>query len=167
MSSIQKLVNHWKQELNGDDMIVPEITKGISILKDVVEALKITQEFNKDLSLFSGNARDVLISDDFLLVADVLRLIFPEGMISDVWQLKRGRDEDLDTRDDPMPKRLRFTNGPEAQENKTQRLRFTNGPESQPEKKPGLFGMPASQAEATGYTGIFRAKDKNSLSTSQ
>ncbi|KAF5973964.1 hypothetical protein FCOIX_8542, partial [Fusarium coicis] len=149
MSSIQKLVNHWKKgqfipggkppqplnnevkgqrlsELNGDDMIVPEIIKGISILKDVVEALKTTQEFNKDPSSFSGDARDVLMSDDFLVVADVLRLIFPEGMISNVWQLKRGRDEDLDTRDGPMPKRSRqilvprprFTNGPEAQKNK-------------------------------------------------
>ncbi|EXL69565.1 hypothetical protein FOPG_14505 [Fusarium oxysporum f. sp. conglutinans race 2 54008] len=179
MSSIQKLIYHWKQgqfipggkppqplnnevkeqrlsKLNSDDIIALEITKGISILRDAVEAFKKTQEFNKDPTSFIGDARDVLMSDDFLLLADVLRLIFPEGMISEVWQLKRGRDEDLDTQDDacapgnrrifmPISKRPRFTNGPKAQENKTQREN----------KARGLF-------KATGYTGIFGAKDKDS-----
>ncbi|PCD38671.1 hypothetical protein AU210_007138 [Fusarium oxysporum f. sp. radicis-cucumerinum] len=226
MSSIQKLIYHWKQgqfipggkhpqplnnevkeqrlsKLNSDDIIALEITKGISILRDAVEAFKKTQEFNKDPTSFIGDARDVLMSDDFLLLADVLRLIFPEGMISEVWQLKRGRDEDLDTQDDacapgnrrifmPISKRPRFTNGPKAQENKTQRenkarglfsmpasqLRFTNGSETQRENKAGgLFSMPASQlsfangpetqAEATRYTGIFGAKDKDSMPASQ
>ncbi|EXK27019.1 hypothetical protein FOMG_16457 [Fusarium oxysporum f. sp. melonis 26406] len=198
MSSIQKLIYHWKQgqfipggkppqplnneikeqrlsKLNSDDIIALEITKGISILRDAVEAFKKTQEFNKDPTSFIGDARDVLMSDDFLLLADVLRLIFPEGMISEVWQLKRGRDEDLDTQDDacapgnrrifmPISKRPRFTNGPKAQENKTQRenkarglfsmpasqLRFTNGSETQRENKAGgLFSMPASQLRFT------------------
>ncbi|WJG34872.1 uncharacterized protein FOBCDRAFT_128659 [Fusarium oxysporum Fo47] len=188
MSSIQKLIYHWKQgqfipggkppqplnnevkeqrlsKLNSDDIIALEITKGISILGDAVEAFKKTQEFNKDPTSFIGDARDVLMSDDFLLLADVLRLIFPEGMISEVWQLKRGRDEDLDTQDDacapgnrrifmPISKRPRFTNGPKAQENKARelfsmpasQLRFANGPETQRENKAGgLFSMPASQ----------------------
>ncbi|EXA29011.1 hypothetical protein FOVG_19415, partial [Fusarium oxysporum f. sp. pisi HDV247] len=106
MSSIQKLIYHWKQgqfipggkppqplnnevkeqrlsKLNSDDIIALEITKGISILRDAVEAFKKTQEFNKDPTSFIGDARDVLMSDDFLLLADVLRLIFPEGMISE------------------------------------------------------------------------------------
>ncbi|KAI3579780.1 hypothetical protein IWW34DRAFT_621343 [Fusarium oxysporum f. sp. albedinis] len=192
MSSIQKLIYHWKQgqfipggkppqplnnevkeqrlsKLNSDDIIALEITKGISILRDAVEAFKKTQEFNKDPTSFIGDARDVLMSDDFLLLADVLRLIFPEGMISEVWQLKRGRDEDLDTQDDacapgnrrifmPISKRPRFTNGPKATENKAwglfsmpaSQLRFTNGSETQRENKArGLFSMPASQLRFT------------------
>ncbi|KAL7757086.1 hypothetical protein ACKLNR_014079 [Fusarium oxysporum f. sp. zingiberi] len=187
MSSVQKLVHHWKQgqfipggkppqplndeakgqrlsELNGDDMITPEITKGISILKDAVEAFKKTQEFNRNPTSFVGDTRDVLMSDDYLLVADVLRLIFPEGMISKVWQLKRGRDEDLDTRDnDPAPgnrtilipkskkRRLDILGGQEESMNSeraaSRHWAFgSKGSETRQEHKTGgLFGVPASK----------------------
>ncbi|KAK2686159.1 hypothetical protein QWA68_014876 [Fusarium oxysporum] len=191
MSSVQKLVHHWKQgqfipggkppqplndeakgqrlsELNGDDMITPEITKGISILKDAVEAFKKTQEFNRNPTSFIGDTRDVLMSDDYLLVADVLRLIFPEGMISKVWQLKRGRDEDLDTRDnDPAPgnrtilipkskkRRLDILGGQEESMNSeraaSRHWAFgSKGSETRQEHKTGgLFGIPASKLRFT------------------
>ncbi|KAH7215386.1 hypothetical protein DER44DRAFT_764211 [Fusarium oxysporum] len=185
MSSVQKLVHHWKQgqfipggkppqplndeakgqrlsELNGDDMITPEITKGISILKDAVEAFKKTQEFNRNPTSFIGDTRDVLMSDDYLLVADVLRLIFPEGMISKVWQLKRGRDEDLDTRDsDPAPgnrtilipksKRRRLDLGEQEESMNSERAASrhwafgSKGSGTRQYKTGGLFGVPASK----------------------
>ncbi|KAF4414847.1 hypothetical protein FACUT_13908 [Fusarium acutatum] len=201
MSSIQKLVYHWKQgqfipggkppqplnnevkgqrlsELNGDDMIALEITKGISILKDAVEAFKKTQEFNKDPTSFTGDARDVLMSDDFLLVADMLRLIFPEGMISKVWQLKRGRDDDLDIQDDdrspgnrpmliPKSKKRRLDRLGEQEElinsergaskvwalgsegSGNRQIGFANRPEAQQHKAGGIFGIPKSQVRFT------------------
>ncbi|SCO87671.1 uncharacterized protein FRV6_11798 [Fusarium oxysporum] len=180
MSSIQKLVYHWKQgqfipggkppqplnnevkgqrlsELNGDDMIALEITKGISILKDAVESFKKTQEFNRDPNSFMGDARDVLMSDEFLLVADVLRLIFPEGMISEVWQLKRGRDEDLDTGNRPIlipksKKRRLDVRGEQEESMNSERgasKAWAFGSEGsrnrRGHKAGGIFGIPASQ----------------------
>jgi hypothetical protein len=196
MLSVQKLVHHWKKgqfipggkppqplndeikeqrlsELNHNIIITQEITKGISILSDAVKALEKTQEFNRNPTSFIGDTRDLLMSDDYLLVADVLRLIFPEGMISKVWQLKRGRDEDLDTQyNDPAPgnrpilipksKKRRLDRLGEQEETRQEhkigglfgipasQLRFTNGSEAQKENKTGgLFGIPASQLRLT------------------
>ncbi|KAK2669744.1 hypothetical protein RAB80_015270 [Fusarium oxysporum f. sp. vasinfectum] len=156
-------------------MITPEITKGISILKDAVEAFKKTQEFNRDPTSFIGDTRDVLMSDDYLLVADVLRLIFPEGMISKVWQLKRGRDEDLDTQDnDPAPgnrsilipkskKRRLDILGEQEESMNTERAASrhwafsSKGSETRQEHKTGgLFGVPASKL---GFTNGSEAQE--------
>ncbi|KAL9560621.1 hypothetical protein ACKAV7_015229 [Fusarium commune] len=198
MSTVQKLVHHWKQgqfipggkppqplndevkrqrlsELNDNDMITPEITKGISILKDAVEAFKKTQEFNRNPTSFIGDTRDVLMSDDYLLVADVLRLIFPEGMISKVWQLKRGRDEDLDTQDnDPAPgnrsilipkskKRRLDILGEQEESMNSERAASrhwafsSKGSETRQEHKTGgLFGVPASKL---GFTNGSEAQE--------
>ncbi|SPJ72383.1 uncharacterized protein FTOL_02111 [Fusarium torulosum] len=89
--------NETKRErftkLHHDRTIVRDIRDGIAILGHAVDGLEKTQEFNRDPSAFKGNTREVLMSDDFLMVAHVLRLIFPEGMMSELRPRKRGRDE--------------------------------------------------------------------------
>jgi hypothetical protein len=89
--------NETKRErftkLHHDRTIVRDIRDGIAILGHAVDGLEKTQEFNRDPSAFKGNTREILMSDDFLMVAHVLRLIFPEGMMSGLRPRKRGHDE--------------------------------------------------------------------------
>jgi hypothetical protein len=95
--------NETKRErstkLHQDRTIVRDIRDGIAILGHAVDRLEKTQEFNRNPSAFKGNTRDILMSDDFLMVAHVLRLVFPEGMMSELRPRKRGRDE-VDDDDD-------------------------------------------------------------------
>jgi hypothetical protein len=87
-------------KLYHDHTIVRDIRDGIAILGHAIDGLEKTQEFNRDPSAFKGNTRGILVNDDFLMVAHVLRLIFPEGMISELRPRKRGRDEVNDDDDD-------------------------------------------------------------------
>ncbi|KAF4331518.1 hypothetical protein FBEOM_14743, partial [Fusarium beomiforme] len=123
MFSALKLVRHWKEgqfipggkvpqpsddnikeerlsELINDDAIIHDITYGIYVLSTVMEAFQKTHEFRRNSTSYTGNTHDLLMTDDFLLVAYVLRQIVPEGMVSSLREEvgsilgRRKRDED-------------------------------------------------------------------------
>jgi hypothetical protein len=80
-------------EMNRDSTIVEDFRDGIALLSNAIEGLEITQRFNQDPSSFRGHTQEVLMSHDYLLLAHVLRLIFPEGMMSELRSRKRALDE--------------------------------------------------------------------------
>jgi len=80
-------------DINQDSTIVQDIRDGIAILSNAIDGLETTRRFNQDPDSFRGQTQEVLMSHDYLLLAHVLRLVFPEGMMSELRPRKRALDE--------------------------------------------------------------------------
>jgi hypothetical protein len=80
-------------DINQYSTIVQDIRDGIAILSNAIDGLETTRRFNQDPDSFRGQTQEVLMSHDYLLLAHVLRLVFPEGMMSELRPRKRALDE--------------------------------------------------------------------------
>ena len=80
-------------DMNQDSTIVQDFRDGIAILSNAIEGLETTRRFNQDPDSFRGQTQEVLMSHDYLLLAHILRLVFPEGIMSELRPRKRALDE--------------------------------------------------------------------------
>ncbi|KAM0368579.1 hypothetical protein ACHAPY_011406 [Fusarium culmorum] len=80
-------------DIDQESTIFQDFRDGIAILSNAIEGLETTRRFNQDPDSFRGQTQEVLMSHDYLLLVHVLRLVFPEGMMSELRPRKRALEE--------------------------------------------------------------------------